>query len=684
MLGDSDSESSTSSSASLNALKINEDYAKAFARRKEREELSKLKDKYGSDVDEDDLGSDDSESSTEDEDGEELTPQVDAAILRTLARIRKKDPAIYESSKNVFQEEQAKTASSKPLTKSKSKSKDKDKPLTIKQHALNAVLEGEGSRSPSPALPTHVEEQRALRDETIRAFADAAAAEDDDFLVPREKTQDELAREEEEYRAFLEREVGEDIAGLVEVETEDQWRARQPDDDDDDAVESKKKKKKRKEKGKEKAAERDPDEDQKFLLDYILNRGWIDKSTKRVPTYNEVTASSSKAKSKSQPDADSSASDSGSEQHDRQGEGEDDEVFEEAAEHFEEDYMYRFQEPGAATINAHPRKIPTLVRREDSRRKEARDRRKTRKEEERLQKREEVKRLKALKVKELRRKLERIGREGGAALEREALAALDLDAEWDPEKHDAQMKDIYTGGEGDAEGEGEEDMEKPQWDDDIDIGDIVPGDAEPSSGKKKKQKKKKRKRDEDDDGAEEDVQMDADDVAWGELYGEEEWDGTEDMRKRKLDEYMRSLDSMDFNDIVGGLPTRFKYTSVGADDFGLSPAEILMATDAELNSYVGVKRYAPYRKDRGKKWDAARGEKLRELREKIKERRARAGIEEGDAGADEDAGERKKKRKGKKERLKEKLAVEPGAGGAENSDEPRKKKKKHKAGDGQL
>ncbi|EJD50270.1 hypothetical protein AURDEDRAFT_182635 [Auricularia subglabra TFB-10046 SS5] len=541
MLGDSDSESSTSSNA------------------KEREELSKLKDKYGSDVDEDDLGSDDSESSTEDEDGEELTPQVDAAILRTLARIRKKDPAIYESSKNVFQEEQAKTASSKPLTKSKSKSKDKDKPLTIKQHALNAVLEGEGSRSPSPALPTHVEEQRALRDETIRAFADAAAAEDDDFLVPREKTQDELAREEEDYRAFLEREVGEDIAGLVEVETEDQWRARQPDDDDDDAAVSKKKKKKRKEKGKEKVAGRDPDEDQKFLLDYILNRGWIDKSAKRVPTYNE-----------SQPDADSSASDSGSEQHDGQEEGEDDEVFEEAAEHFEEDYMYRFQEPGAATINAHPRKIPTLVRREDTRRKEARDRRKARKEEERLQKREEVKRLKALKVKELRRKLERIGREGGAALEHEALAALDLDAEWDPEKHDAQMKDIYTGAEGDAEGEGEEDTEKPQWDDDIDIGDIV-SNAEPSSSKKKKQKKKKRKRDEDDDGAGEDVQMDADDVAWGELYGEEEWDGTEEMRKRKLDEYMRSLDSMEFNDIVGGLPTRFKYTSVGADDFGLSP-----------------------------------------------------------------------------------------------------------------
>jgi len=41
---------------------------------------------------------------------------------------------------------------------------------------------------------------------------------DDDFLVPREKTKDELLKEEEEYRAFLEREVGEDLAGLITVE----------------------------------------------------------------------------------------------------------------------------------------------------------------------------------------------------------------------------------------------------------------------------------------------------------------------------------------------------------------------------------------------------------------------------------------------------------------------------------
>ena len=48
---------------------------------------------------------DSEEAESEDEDGEELTPAMDAAILRTLARIKRKDPSIYESGKDVFEGE---------------------------------------------------------------------------------------------------------------------------------------------------------------------------------------------------------------------------------------------------------------------------------------------------------------------------------------------------------------------------------------------------------------------------------------------------------------------------------------------------------------------------------------------------------------------------------------------------
>ena len=65
---------------------------------------------------------------------------------------------------------------------------------------------------------THVEEQEILRRETIAAFHGAVDSQvEDDFLIPREKTQDEREREEEEYRVFLEREVG-DLREVVSVD----------------------------------------------------------------------------------------------------------------------------------------------------------------------------------------------------------------------------------------------------------------------------------------------------------------------------------------------------------------------------------------------------------------------------------------------------------------------------------
>ena len=131
------------------------------------------------------------------------------------------------------------------------------------------------------------------------------------------------------------------------------------------------------------------------------------------------------------------------------------------------------------------------------------------------------------------------------------LQQLDLDAEWDPDQHDKQMADLY-GNDVDAV----VDEDKPTWEDDIDIGDIgseqypasVPNgiDGEKDQKKKKKKKKKKDENEVDEGGVDID-EMDADVVRDEE---EEEWDGTEEMRKRKLKEYMDELDALDFNDMV--------------------------------------------------------------------------------------------------------------------------------------
>ena len=116
---------------------------------------------------------------------------------------------------------------------------------------------------------THVEEQEILRSETIAAFHGAVDDQaEDDFLIPREKTQDEREREEEEYRAFLEREVG-DLREVVSVDglgnDESVEEVVENDDGKDMQVEKKKKKKNLKKK-KDKA-----ENDQEFLMKFVNN-----------------------------------------------------------------------------------------------------------------------------------------------------------------------------------------------------------------------------------------------------------------------------------------------------------------------------------------------------------------------------------------------------------------------------
>jgi protein KRI1 len=57
-----------------------------------------------------------------------------------------------------------------------------------------------------------------------------------------------------------------------------------------------------------------------------------------------------------------------------------------------------------------------------------------------------VNRLKALKMREIRDKVDRIQKEGGKGVKSEALKILeeDLDEEWDPAKHDRQIREMYN------------------------------------------------------------------------------------------------------------------------------------------------------------------------------------------------------------------------------------------------
>lgn len=112
-------------------------------------------------------------------------------------------------------------------------------------------------------------------------------------------------------------------------------------------------------------------------------------------------------------------------------------------------------------------------------------------------------------------------------------------------------------------------------------------------------------------------------------YDEEYLDEEETSRKQKSvktkkeKDLLESLYKLDYEDIVGGIPCRFKYKSVDREDFGLDAVDIVAADDAELNKFVGLKKLAPYRKrssaDDASKWS----KKRKRLRESIQERLAR-------------------------------------------------------------
>lgn len=208
--------------------------------------------------------------------------------------------------------------------------------------------------------------------------------EEDDLFVRKDKTKEEEEAEEEDYKKFLLESMASKGSGKEEFERWQNYR-------DDPSV----------------------NKDEAFLMDYILNRGWVDQpgKSKADPPELEVDL-----------DEDEDAVD--------------------AADDFESQYNFRFEEPGADQIITHSRHVAGSVRRPDDRRKLARQHAADRKEEEKAKKREELKRLKNLKKAEILRKLRQIQDiTGNDAV---GIDAVDLEADFNPEDYDGSMSKVFN------------------------------------------------------------------------------------------------------------------------------------------------------------------------------------------------------------------------------------------------
>lgn len=552
-------------------FKVNKNYAKRFEERKKAQELGQLEDKYKAKLEKkgifketnDDSDSDYSDSESdeeEDEFGEQLTPAVDAQILKTLSEIRAGSAKIYDPSVSFFSEEELKAIEKEWQAKhgesNKAKIARNQKPVTLKDYQRERLLSGayaqddededENQREPEPL--THVQEQEQLKREMLDAFkADAldSDSDSDGLFKARPKTAEEIAREEEEYRNFL----LENLATSENAkESMSEWLSYREEKD-----------------GKKPRKTAAQNKDDAFLIDYVLNQGWMDKTKRHTPSYDEIVTDASESEEEL-----------------------------EKAEEFEAALNFRFEQEGGTEIQTYARTIEGSLRREESKRKEQRAAAKARKAEEKARKAEEIKRLKNLKMAEIRKKLEKIQKVAKV----EALANEDelidelADGEFDPAKHDALMSKIAQ------QFDGDEDNEKPVFSDMSDV-----SEDEEEQVQKTKAVKTARK------------------TLKSVLKQHKEQAKTDGVEAHRLAAAMEELYQLDYEDLIGDIPCRFKYQRVEPNNLGLEVDDILNADDADLNKYFALKKLAPYRPTDVLERDInkyATSERLRDLRRAIK------------------------------------------------------------------
>ena len=482
----------------------------------------------------------------EDEDGALITPQVDAQILKTLVMLKNKEPKVYNPQTQFYNEQEFENAQEKWMEKVQSI----QKPMRIKDYHRQQLLSSQNevqndSKShslDSKTVLTPAQEQERLKNETRAAFAAAVLEdEDQDILTLRPKSKEEKEQQEIEYKKFLLQHAHLD-SNPSSLKAWSSFKNEQ---------------------------QVDPDE--AFLMEYILTKGWVDPDADVVPSYNEIVDDS------------------------------EDEQNVEAAEEFENQYNFRFEQEGATEITTHARAIPTSLRRTDDKRKRMREKKLARKESEKQNKEQELMRLKNLKKQEILTKLETIKEVAGGDLV--GFDEIDLEKDFDPDEFDGKMQQTF----GEEYYQDQDASKKPVFEDDIDINDIL----ESSSSSKKKNKKPRQ----------DDFIMDADYIETEMEMDQEPIKEPND--KRKLEAYLDEYYQLNYEDIVADIPTRFKYRKVEKNNFGLDPVEILVAEDKELNELISLKKLAPYRpKEKVEKdlssWKKSKKKKLYEFRKSLK------------------------------------------------------------------
>lgn len=282
----------------------------------------------------------------------------------------------------------------------------------------------------------------------------------------------------------------------------------------------------------------------------------------------------------------------------------DDEEDDKRADEFEQAYNFRFEDPEKSNekLKSHARDMAakySVRRDEENPRQKRREVEKARKEAVKQELREDKSRLRKLRVEEVAEKVRRIKRAAG--LRTDDLKPEDWsrfvdedwdDAEWEQEMQKRFGEEYYA--EEDVESDAEDGLEKkrklkkPEFDEDIDIQDIVPDFEEEdpqfslSEEEAQPQVSKKRKVNKDE------VKKEA------------------KKERRIIEQLVDDEMQLDVNHALpnaASKPSAFRYRETSPKSFGLTSRDILMADDSQLNQYAGLKKLSAFRDPERKRKD---------------------------------------------------------------------------------
>lgn len=559
---------------------------------------AKYGDKKGSDDDDDD---DDGE--IEDENGELNDPKEwEDDFLRVLPMLKTKATALYDKDIKFFEPE---------------------------------------------AQTAHLNEQERLK----KAFTDAAARtagddNDDDLVRLKPKTADELQAEEEHYGEWLKKhqemtqKMDASIAAAVAKNKEKGTK---------ESADPPKSAKKKSSKAVTAASDvggsagdeillrfwkedANLTEDEKFLRKYIWDKMWIEND---------------------EDDNNNNSDNNDENNNNNNSEGGKEDEFDDAQDRFEHKYNFRYEEPEGAEITQYPRVIEgsERVNKKAEKRAAKRRERKERKQLEKLEKAQEVARMKALQKELINEKLAQVKKTAGLARTKEEdrlLSSLNFDDDFDPKAWDEKLATIFN-----DDYYAEEEDKKPVFDHDdfIDNNDqldkssaatlINPlhaasedvnnidydADGTPDEGNDEEDNdnddnndekmKTEEEEEEEEDNDMVDKALETNTILVGkhlkkkqkkqqqqkeqEEKEEEEGGNKATMTPEEAQQAAKEAKAMiekyynlDFEDIIGDVPCRFKYTNVEPDHSGLTVEDVLCADDDALAKVVPIKKIATY------------------------------------------------------------------------------------------